>query len=238
MTNGTNSTGGEGSWRFSRRRLLQLGALGVAGTAGASSNAAAAMRTLAFEGMGSYASYSVAVSGSLAGNGGLSGEDKLAGSRASGAVKGGADHYRFTGEITELTIDGSVDVTIDGEHVPSEELFPNTLDIDGTGSYASYTIAASGGLVGDGLSGEDKIDVEQGRARGAVGGGTDSYRFASTLTALDVGSERRCVTTVRRSTRMHPSRTRLSSTERARTRLIRFRLPGRSRPMTASPAKT
>jgi hypothetical protein len=68
--------------------------------------------TISISGTGKHASYRLAVSGRFRRTSSLTSEDDISGGAASGAVAGGTDIYRYTGEIRELTIDGHVSVTI------------------------------------------------------------------------------------------------------------------------------
>ncbi len=72
--------------------------------------------TLSIVGTGTYAAYAFAVSGDLTGDG-LSGEDDIRGSSATGAVRAGEDRYRFTGAITRFDRTGEVRVLLNGEEI-------------------------------------------------------------------------------------------------------------------------
>lgn len=65
--------------------------------------------TLTFEGTGTHASYSFTVSGEIQATRGLTGEDTVAGNRASGAIRNGADTYVYSGIITDLSYSGGED---------------------------------------------------------------------------------------------------------------------------------
>ncbi len=174
--------------RLSRRRLLQLTTLGVAGVVGASSGAAARSlpHTLSIDGDGSYTAYRVSVSGTLRGVG-LSSEDSITGSTATGAVGGGRDSYAFSGEITEFDMDGDATLLLDGEEIDPIQVLPQTLTIDGNGGYTSYAFTVSGDLNGVGLTSEDSITGST--ATGAVGGGRDSYGFSGDVTDFDLDGD-------------------------------------------------
>ncbi len=140
-----------------------------------------APNTLTIRGTGSYASYSFTVDRDLAGRG-LTAEDELGDVSASGAVRGGADRYVFTSEITEISVTGDVEVLVNGEPIDVGQT--NTLTIRGTGSYASYSFSVSGDLAGDGLSSEDEIT--EASAEGAVKAGVDKYEFTGELSDVNV----------------------------------------------------
>ena len=72
--------------------------------------------TLEIAGQGTRANYNFSVSGSLQGQG-LTREDTITGSSATGAVRGGTDSYRFSGRIGNFTVSGPVTVRLNGETV-------------------------------------------------------------------------------------------------------------------------
>ena len=147
-------------------------------------------RTLTIEGVDTYTEYAFSVDGSIARNDGLTGEDDIAGSTATGAVGGGRDSYRFSGEITEFSMSSDARVSLDGEEVNVTRFLPRTLAIEGTGSRSDYSFDVSGGIAGRyGHSGEDGIDIQRGRVDGAVGGGTDSYAFSGSVTDFDMDGD-------------------------------------------------
>jgi hypothetical protein len=69
-------------------------------------------RTISVSGTGRYARYRLAVTGEFRRTNSLDAADDISSGRASGAVTGGTDTYRYTGEIRELTVDNSVSVTV------------------------------------------------------------------------------------------------------------------------------
>ncbi|WP_435076099.1 glycosyl hydrolase [Halococcus sp. AFM35] len=194
MRDGTNSMGGEGSWRLSRRRLLQLTALGVAGAAGASSAAAARpSHVLTIEGTGSRATYEFAVTGKLekstANGANINGNDEISGSSASGVVGISADSYRFSGDLTGFELDGEANVSIDGEPLDPSQYLDHVLTIEGTGMRATYEFAVTGKLEkstanGANVNGNDEIAGSS--ASGVVGISADSYAFSGALADIEV----------------------------------------------------
>ncbi|WP_042665784.1 family 16 glycosylhydrolase [Haloferax sp. ATB1] len=121
--------------------------------------------------------------------------------------------FRFTGDITDLRFDGDLDIYIDnspvntadlvddsepGPYKPSDQsqtsdstqttTLPNTITIDGSGysSSTSYTVSVSDALAEtDSITSEDSVSGTT--ASGAVGAGSDTYRFEGDVTdiALD-----------------------------------------------------
>ncbi len=155
--------------------------------------------TLVIDGDGSRTDYAFSVSGNLAGRR-LTAEDRISGSTATGAVGSGRDSYRFSGIVTDFDMDGDATVYLDGEVVTSAPFLTNTLTIDGTGSYSSYSFAVSGDLEAeDGLSSEDHISGSS--ATGAVKGGRDVYSFSGELTRLAVDGD---ATVLRNCERIDP----------------------------------
>ncbi|WP_435078889.1 hypothetical protein [Halococcus sp. AFM35] len=140
---------------------------------------------LTIDGAGSYTEYSFSVSGDLDGRG-LTGEDTVSGSTATGAVGGGVDSYVFSGELVTFALDGEANVTVDGEPAHVGRLPSRVLAIDGAGSYTGYSFSVSGDVDGDGLTGEDTVSGST--ATGAVGGGTDNYSFSGLIKQLSVDS--------------------------------------------------
>jgi peptidoglycan/xylan/chitin deacetylase (PgdA/CDA1 family) len=149
---------------------------------------AAFPRTLTIGGTGSYASYSLTVSGGLEARSGLTDEDEISGSSASGAVGGGRDSYRFSGEIVAFDFDGEADLFVDGERTDPATLFSRSLTVVGSGSYSSYNFTVSDSLVAaGGLTGEDETSGSS--ASGAVASGRDRYAFAGEVIDLDIDGD-------------------------------------------------
>ena len=121
-------------------------------------------------------------------------EDTVSGSSAEGFVAGGADAFRFSGEITVFNLDGDGTVEVNGEPVslselPSDQL-PNTLVIDGAGTNgrSSYTFEVDGDVeksrsLGT-VTAEDEIS--NGTVTGMVVGGKDGYRFSGDITRFQL----------------------------------------------------
>jgi len=146
---------------------------------------------LTIDSTGSYAAYEFTVSGGIASRDGMSREDDVdvESDSVNGAVGGGSDSYAFGGEITELSLSGDADIVLDGEVVDPGAFAPNTLTVEGLGSYTAYEFTAGGGIVANGgMTSEDEIDVGTKSADGAVGGGSDSYEFSGPVERLSVDS--------------------------------------------------
>ncbi|WP_435078870.1 choice-of-anchor D domain-containing protein [Halococcus sp. AFM35] len=128
-------------------------------------------------GNGNYSSYNFELrNGAIQSSSGLSSEDEVSDNnqKASGAVGGtGFDRYRFNGVFEGLDRDGDALIVLNGQPV-DPSLFYNTVQFSGDGSY-SFTTS---GEVKDtrGVTQEDSVGVNT--ASGAVGGGSDTYRYS------------------------------------------------------------
>ncbi|WP_224268917.1 hypothetical protein [Haloprofundus salinisoli] len=122
-------------------------------------------------------------------------EDYVSGSSACGGVAGGADAYVFTGELTNVGVDGAASVYLDGEEIDPDDYtdeLPHHLAITGGSSRTDYAFSVSGDLIktteveGTGLSlnpsYDDEDTVSHGEGAGATAGGTDAYRFSDSGT--------------------------------------------------------
>ena len=72
---------------------------------------------LSVEGSGNYTSYQFGVSGQITETQGITGEDSVTNSSASGAIAGGADTYTFTGDINSFTRNGDAAIVLNGQEV-------------------------------------------------------------------------------------------------------------------------
>ena len=86
-----------------------------AGLVDASAAVQSLPHTLKINGAGPMTEYEFSVSGDLAEKEALNPNDTIDGSSASGSVSGGRDIYAFSGEITDLTLDGDITVYVNGE---------------------------------------------------------------------------------------------------------------------------
>ncbi|ELY81439.1 hypothetical protein C488_01484 [Natrinema pellirubrum DSM 15624] len=120
------------------------------------------------------------------------------GNSVSGFVRGGTDGFQFSGELTELEVDGEPIVRVDGAVVEPAEIVSsdagqelvNTLVIDGEGSSerVDYQFAVDGAIEHSeyysayGTGGE----IDDGSVTGFVRGGADGFRFSGELTDLQI----------------------------------------------------
>lgn len=126
-------------------------------------------RTLAIDGTGAgWTDYEFTVSGSLSDDpdvGSLGSGDSIEGTTASGFVNGGIDGYRFTGEVTDVTLDGDATLLVDGT------------EYDG-GSADGQDADDSGSEDGDGES----TDAEKVLAIDGTGEANSTARYRFTVT--------------------------------------------------------
>jgi hypothetical protein len=130
---------------------------------------------------GNTASYNFTVSGSLeksdAYDATIDTGDSISGSSASGKVTNGRDSYRFTGEITDFSVDAPINPLIDGDEVFTASLGHNVINMNGTGDAQEYQFSVVGGAGAyDGTSGSDTVSDRT--ISGTVwDGSTDSYDY-------------------------------------------------------------
>ena len=139
---------------------------------------------------GRVASYTLTVTDTIEGAD-IDAEDSASGANAKGAVAGGADEYRFAGELDTLTVDGPADVYVNGEKVNLDDYddneLPNVVRIEGTNGYASYEFGVSGDVSHHEANGAtvNSVDVISGAsAKGAVAGGADAFAYSGSITAF------------------------------------------------------
>ena len=76
--------------------------------------------TVEIIGTGPRTEYDLTVSGTVTDGSELNPIDEFEGSEASGTVGAGSDTYEFTGEISDLNVNGDVVVEVDGKPYPVE----------------------------------------------------------------------------------------------------------------------
>jgi len=96
--------------------------------------------------------------------------DETTETSASGRVNGGADAYRFAGELEHFTHDGPLDLVVDGQQVDPEQFarLDNHLRVQATGERATYEL----GVAGDLEAGPEFDDDGTDGIDGSVGQGT------------------------------------------------------------------
>ena len=149
-------------------------------------------RVLTISGTGSKTTYSFTVDGSLNEESGLTGEDSINGSGATGVVGGGDDSYRFTGAVTAFDLDGDANVSIDGSEIDPAQYPDHVLTIEGTGTGTSYQFSVSGDIeksTANGGSINSGDDISGSTASGSVGGGNDSYVFSGDVESFSLDGD-------------------------------------------------
>ena len=178
---------------------------GGSGNEDSNDSGATDAHVLTVAGGGSFATYEFSVSGSVekstANGATINDYDSIDGATVTGRTTQEADAYEFTGEVTDFTSDGSVDVTLDGESVDPATLgssdssdgsddsggsqLPNRIVIDGSivESSSTYDFSVSGDLAADSEAGDLESDdtIEASSATGSVSTDTDSYRFSGDI---------------------------------------------------------
>jgi hypothetical protein len=118
--------------------------------------------------------------------------DEVGGSNATGQVGGGGrDSYTFSGEITQLVLNGGASLYYNGDRVDPAEYLPNTVTVESQ-SHAEYEITTSDGIVKSAAMGaaDPNDDIAGRTAAGQVGeGGQDSYAYPGEITSLDIDGE-------------------------------------------------
>ena len=157
-------------------------------------------RTLTVVGFGESASYSFSVSGAIENNpdeGTFDTQDNISGASAEGAVLGGTDGYRFSGDVESFTLQGEAAVYVDGRQVAPDRLgtdqpaeLPNVLVVDGTGvsGQCDYRFAVSGAVAKSAELGtvESADTIDATSVAGTVESEADAYRFSGDVTAFDM----------------------------------------------------
>ncbi len=103
----------------------------------------------------------------------------------TGSVAGWRDAFRFSGDLEDLTVDGSARVYVNGEQVDPSDYGaerPHVLTVVGNGSPANYEVTVDGTIdkaLGDG-SDETAIRSET-VAEGSIERGVQRFRFSGTI---------------------------------------------------------
>ena len=200
---GIVADGGGDSFRFSGSVVgATLGGPGAVYVDGSpiDSKTAEVDRTVSVVGFGnSETSYEFSVDGAVVtdtGKNNTESEDVVDDSTASGTVVNDTDGYRFSGSVTDFTLDGDAAVYVDGKQVNPDKLgttdsaaLPNKLVFDGlSGETVTYEFVVTGTVnqSPDIGSAEPDDTVDSGTVSGSVSDDVDGYRFTGDLQALDI----------------------------------------------------
>jgi hypothetical protein len=154
--------------------------------------------TLSFVGTGTAASYGFTVSGDIEAESSPNDDiaDNISSSSAEGAIETGTHVYDFSGELTDLTVTGDVEVYLDGEPIDGDSSERHLIVFDGSNDdeVSSYTFAASGSVEsspehtvaadGEWDALESKVDANS--AVGLVHKGKDGYWFSGHIEELEL----------------------------------------------------
>jgi N-acetylneuraminic acid mutarotase len=150
---------------------------------------------LEITGSGTRTDYTFTVSDNLRGAGSLENGDEINSGEitdqhqsATGTVVSGTDAYTFDGDLQAFTFDGGgINVLLDGQSAHVGRRPDHLLEINGSGTYTTYSFTVDSNLTGAGSldSGQDEITNQHQSASGAVSGGTDAYTFDGDLRAFD-----------------------------------------------------
>lgn len=154
--------------------------------------------TLSFVGTGTAASYGFTVSGDIEAESSPNDDiaDNISSSSAEGAIETGTHVYDFSGELTDLTVTGDVEVYLDGEPVDGDSSERHLIVFDGSNDdeVSSYAFAASGSVesspehtvAADGEWDALESKVDAGSAVGLVHKGKDGYWFSGHIEELEL----------------------------------------------------
>jgi hypothetical protein len=154
--------------------------------------------TVSFVGTGSATSYSFTVSGDIAAGSSPNDDiaDNISSSSAEGAIETGTHAYDFSGELTDLTVTGNVEVYVDGEPLDEDSSDRHLIVFDGSNNdeVSSYKFAVSGSVESspehtvaadsewDSL--ESKVETDS--AVGLVHQGKDAFWFSGYIEELEL----------------------------------------------------
>jgi hypothetical protein len=147
-------------------------------------------KTISITGTGERVAYEFTVSGDLQGTDSLNPADEVSGSSAQGVVVGATDQYRFSGELSSISVENpeAVSVAVDGEEIDigsgGSGSHTITISNDGYSQPATYRFSVDGELrPTDSVNSGDEISGSS--ADGRVNGGSDTYRYTGAVTAFE-----------------------------------------------------
>ena len=155
--------------------------------------------TLSLVGTGSVTNYDFTVSGEIEAESSPNDDvaDNISSSSAEGAIETGTHVYGFSGELTDLTVTGDIEVYLNGEPVDdggSSERHLIVFDGSNNDEVSSYKFAVSGGVesstehsvAADGEWDSLESKLEESSAVGLVHKGKDAYWFSGYIEELEV----------------------------------------------------
>jgi hypothetical protein len=140
--------------------------------------------------------YTFSVDGSVEPGDRANDSDVIEGSAVAGAVAGGIDSYRITGEFTNFQTDGAPVVRVDGAAVDPDTLdgahdLPNELVVIGGETEASYLVETTGSVAKrGGMWGAEDADSASGAvATGTVTNDRDTFGFSGDITQMEIDGD-------------------------------------------------
>ncbi|WP_224332703.1 hypothetical protein [Haloprofundus halobius] len=127
----------------------------------------------------------------------INANDTLEGSYASGVVVGGVDAYRYTGELTLLSVEGDATVYLDGSQTDPDSVGESYdyLTVVGDGPRTEYSFETDGDVAKTNMTGgapksyasiQGGDTVDGGSVSGTVLGGVDAFRVSGDITAFEL----------------------------------------------------
>ncbi|RQG97118.1 hypothetical protein [Natrarchaeobius chitinivorans] len=114
-------------------------------------------------------------------------EDVIEGRSVHGVVADWKDAFRFSGDLTELTVDGPATVTVNGEEIDPDEYgedLPHVLETDGRGAPTSYEITVDGSIELESTDDptEEATTISGSTVQSSVTDSTQRFRFSGAVT--------------------------------------------------------
>ena len=113
-------------------------------------------------------------------------EDRIDSGNVTGSVAGWRDAFAFSGDLEELTVDGSARVYVDGERIDPADYGdeqPHVLTLVGNGSDASYEISVDGTI--DPVAGDDAEQsataTSESTVEGSISSGAQRFQFSGAV---------------------------------------------------------
>ena len=118
-------------------------------------------------------------------------DDSVEDGRVHGVVANWRDAFRFSGDVTELTVDGPGSVSINDEQVDPADYgvdLPHTLTVEGQGTPTSFEISVDGTIELEGADAPeaDATTISGSTVQSSVTDGSQSFRFSGALTDVTI----------------------------------------------------
>ncbi|OAQ54435.1 hypothetical protein HTG_02485 [Natrinema mahii] len=129
-----------------------------------------------------------AVEKSTAGSASINADDRIESGTVTGSVGGWRDAFRFSGDLEELTVDGTARVYVNGEQVDPADYGderPHVLTLVGNGSAANYEISVDGTI--DAAVGDDaaaSATIAENTVDGSIERGVQRFQFSGTVSDI------------------------------------------------------